>query len=1149
MPFILVTSQTAIARNAAALYGVTAGTTEMASFVTQATSQGIAAFLNNVYAASVGTASTTTVANELIANLGITGTDAIDVARAYIVGKLNVDAGAGRGVIVNDILSLFSGLTADATYGAAATAWNTQVTNAETYSTTAGNLRGSIATISTTVTVAAQTFTLTTGVDILTGSAGNDVFTAAEVATVKAWTVGDAINGGLGTDVFNVIQTADITVPTGATVTGIETMNATSGGVVTLTTSTGFTGLTALNTTGVGAATLTGAATTAISSTTSALAAGAVAVNGGSTATVTATGQTTGTITVGAATAAAGAVSVTTTGVYADGTDSALGAITVTGGSTVSVTVNSGLTAAQITAQTTDTSNNTLTLSAVTVTGNASTTAVTVAQATSVVEVDTATIGLIGITGGGVTIADVNAASATAAGTITTVTLSNFGNVSAAVSTVNSGALTTLNLSGKAFGAGLTVTTGALTTATVTTQALNLTGFATGTGAGVITLDSDITTLNIASATTASTIKSLVAAGATTVNVSGDILLTLTGQTLTAVTAINVTNTAGASFGTLLGTAVTFTGGAGVDTITIGATTKAITMGAGNDVVTATGLVGTGGSVAAGDGTDTIVMTFAQADAADASSTFNTKFTGFETLRLSDAITAAIDVDGINAATQVTLVLGSNGGTVSNLVSGGTVLVQANNAGTLAVGIKSAVVAATDVLNLNLSKATALTGNTVTVANVETINIGMADAVTAGSVADTHTLTLAATSATTVTVTGNNGLTLTNTNNAAITTFDASGVVANSTAATATVVATADAASKLAVTFASANVTASASVTIKGGAGDDTLTGTVAKDTITGGAGIDTIYSDNAGTKAVAKFTVIAAATTTASDIVGATIVLNLFGIDVTTTFAATDDTAAEQATAIVTAINLSAAVNKLVVATVSSATITLTSTVDGAAFNVDATAGTASGITIKSGGTAVDTAMTLADGADASAVVQTVSTSAVAVNEILASGSVAGVAGTTAVDSIDGGAGVDIIVGGGGADTLTGGTGIDTFFMLQAHSVLAALAIITDFTFAVGGASNDRIIIGDVTTVIGTTATVQDLSASASLAAAMGAAALTNTVNLGLSVFIFGGNEYAFVETTGSTATYVATDFVVQLTGLPLAAGATIAGSGFDAV
>jgi len=126
----------------------------------------------------------------------------------------------------------------------------------------------------------------------------------------------------------------------------------------------------------------------------------------------------------------------------------------------------------------------------------------------------------------------------------------------------------------------------------------------------------------------------------------------------------------------------------------------------------------------------------------------------------------------------------------------------------------------------------------VTAAGVETITISMVDAgitETSGDVeteATLETLTLVATSTKSLTVSGNNGLTLTNTGNTKITTFDASGVVGNTTN---------DTAANLAVTFVSANTTATATVSITGGDGNDTLTGAAAKDTIVGGAGADVI--------------------------------------------------------------------------------------------------------------------------------------------------------------------------------------------------------------------------------------------------------------------------------------------------------------------
>ena len=59
-----------------------------------------------------------------------------------------------------------------------------------------------------------------------------------------------------------------------------------------------------------------------------------------------------------------------------------------------------------------------------------------------------------------------------------------------------------------------------------------------------------------------------------------------------------------------------------------------------------------------------------------------------------------------------------------------------------------------------------------------------------------------------------------------------------------------DTAGNLAVTFASANTTADATVTITGGAGNDTLTGNAGTDIIAGGAGADSI-SGEAGNDAL----------------------------------------------------------------------------------------------------------------------------------------------------------------------------------------------------------------------------------------------------------------------------------------------------------
>ena len=144
----------------------------------------------------------------------------------------------------------------------------------------------------------------------------------------------------------------------------------------------------------------------------------------------------------------------------------------------------------------------------------------------------------------------------------------------------------------------------------------------------------------------------------------------------------------------------------------------------------------------------------------------------------------------------------------------------------------------------SLDKTGVLTGNTVTVANAETVNIDGTDTAANGGAAAINTMTLTAAAATKVAVTGNNGLNLTATGSTAIVDFDASAVVGNSTTARANVAATTDSAANLAVTYTSLNATANAAVSIKGGAGNDTLSGSagaVNVDTISGGAGDDTI--------------------------------------------------------------------------------------------------------------------------------------------------------------------------------------------------------------------------------------------------------------------------------------------------------------------
>jgi len=366
----------------------------------------------------------------------------------------------------------------------------------------------------------------------------------------------------------------------------------------------------------------------------------------------------------------------------------------------------------------------------------------------------------------------------------------------------------------------------------------------TDTNTGIV-IDQDYTTINIDSSGTASTIATIDIQAATAVTVSGDAALTITASDLSAVETVTITNSAGVSIDNINADTV-YTGGAGDDAVTLAnATSVAIDMGAGDDTVTYGGATSTTagavGTVTGGDGDDTIVMTSDQAEAADDDAAFNTAFSSFEVLKLSDALDAGetLDLDGLNGVASVVLAAGGDNASTSvidNLSNNGSVEIQAASTGVV-VQIDGAAFNATDSLGVTLTNSSnALVAfGTVTAASTETINITTNDTGTGADAAATiDTAILVATGAKTVTVSGNNGLDLTNTGNTAITTFDASGVVGDSAA-------TVDTAANLAVKFASANTTATATVNITGGAGEDELDGNAAKDVISGGDGADTI--------------------------------------------------------------------------------------------------------------------------------------------------------------------------------------------------------------------------------------------------------------------------------------------------------------------
>jgi len=767
------------------------------------------------------------ISTTLITNLGLTAVTGLD---NWIAAQLTA-AGANKGAKIISLLNDFSNMSmTDATYGAAVTAFNTKVDAAQVLSQTSGNTGSAFSVAGTQGT----TFSLTASTDALTGTSGADTFSGSfngGGANNVAFTLslGDKIDGAGGIDslVLNdagVTNNPTLTLPTGAALTSVETV--TINGATNLTvdaTPAGWASVSTLNVNGVGATVATASSTAALNVvTTSATNAGTTSADGGSGVTVKVTGaalttgQTGSAVTLGGTTAVAGAVDVNvanTTSASANTNTAAGGAIAISGGSTVSVTQSIAQSAAAAAALKTAGGTVTLTQGNTTVVGTAATNAVTISQTAAAAAVTTAGSATAAVVAGDTTVNDVNRASATVAGTIKTVSLTNSG---AAV--VNSGALTTLNLAGTltTVNAG---TLGALTTPANTALTVNLTG-ATSTGA--LTIDTDITTINIASSGAANTLADLVDASATAVNISGTSALTITANTLNAAAVITSTNTGATTLTQALGVNQQYVGGEGVDNISVGATTKAINTGGGNDVVTiSTETLGTGGTINGGAGTNTIV---ANTNASTLSA--NSNFTNFTTLRVAGAAAQGAHNAGGFTALEVGALAGAQ--SFTNVPAGTPLTYLAAPGQTTAYTLANAT-GTSDVLNVTISSAAAVDAGTLTAAGIETVNITTTDT---NTTTQQDTLNLVASSATRITVTGNAGLAFTNdTGNTKVTVFDASGVSGASTAA-----------ANMAVTYTSRTTVAnSATTTITGGSGNDTLTGGATADTINGGLGNDVI--------------------------------------------------------------------------------------------------------------------------------------------------------------------------------------------------------------------------------------------------------------------------------------------------------------------
>jgi len=1045
---LLNTSEVQVVRLVKAMYNAAPGNVFLTNFTGYANALGV-----NALATAVGKnfAATTNadLAATVAANLGLTG-DALAAGTAYLLGQFNV-TGADRGVVILNAVNGLSSLTGDATYGAAATAFNDSVSTGLAYSTNSANTSTDLAVLQAASVPTGNTVAMVAGTDNLTGTARGDTFTGTLLSTA---TDVDRVNGGDGSDSLRLtLGAAGTTTPTA--ITNVETIRVTgsTGAANNILDVKNATGLTLLQFNDV---TTTAGATHTIQGITSPSIALQVSNATATTTTLNFTHATAG------LTGSADTVNLTLSD---NGTSSALvAAVQVNTAGIEGLTVASNGAGNYITNLTA-----TNDLKALTITGDAPLTVTTLGGAgsklvsidasatTGGVNIDTSFAANIAVTGGagndtfvfagnldvndtvdggaGVNTVSVGAADGNAIATNVTLkniqslrlnadadqllsqaNLASITSVTAVVPTNTTTALTggtagvakhTLTYLGAAGDSAMSYALTANTSTSADSLTVNIgAASADGIDRGAITA-SDMETLNISSisktATTANTI-GLTGTSATLVNLSGT-ALTVDATNFAAEHTIN----ASAMTGVLTITSeassdTTIIGGSANDAITFAAadlnSNDSVNGGAGNDTVT----VATNGATTVAYGrialtdVENLDMTFNIDDGgngADAHSV-DLRNSPVTTLKASLAADANAETDTIEFAniqastTKMTV-------HVIDVDYAGTITLDSdrNTTGNLVMtatageNFAAATVATTgDWTSFNITQ----TGSASVAATDFAFSAGTA--LTSLSIAATEqAVTLNSVTASklaSLTITGDNAVTVT--------------ALSQATAALANVDASA---STAAVTLTATTRTAAATVTT--GSGDDAIEltlGTEAGNTIAAGTN-----------------------TTVASSSTGDT--LNLNGTGTGNTI-----------------IDLSSATDQ----------ITTINGVANAATQIGFEHVSAAGTSV-AGGTFT----------------------------IVGSSGINVITGAAGNDTIDGGAGNDTITGGGGVDVLTGGAGNDTF-VISATAAANGIDLITDFQAGNTDGAADVINLTALAEFIGTTtetaSTITDLGAAAQGAA-----------------------------------------------------------------
>jgi hypothetical protein len=525
------------------------------------------------------------------------------------------------------------------------------------------------------------TFTLTDGVDTLTGSnSGSNTFVAADDANGNStFTSLDSITGVGGSNTFTWAHSGNIAgAPAGATVTGIQTAIVAAGGSLTLNT-TSWTGLTTLDITSGTGATVTAATTTAINDLNSVA---TDAITGGSVVTVK--HSTAGNITVsGAGTSVNVTSTFGTVGVTKDAGSaivSAKGTITIDGATTLAATDATGVAYATYTADI-----------AALKTAAAAASAATSAKVAATTEVTNLTA-LSGAAGADATFAALKASTLAAAnaGTITAAQMATINEAYDDALTATGG--TTAKAEAAAVAAITTIKSAAVSTSQAAVSALAVATAAKTAASTTVTTDAGKGTVQVISNANNSALTSATVTGDygyTGVGNGGTITISDTSTLDTVLTSVTLLN---AGKATLTGngiTTVTDTDGSQSVTVNNVTVSHSLTLNLDNVAETAftVGTVNEAVPVITDAAATTVVINNADNTKIDLVAGDATKLTITGTGSFSDttALAQAAAVIDASAATGAVSVVVTAGQAFTGGSGGSTVEITSNAAETKAV--------------------------------------------------------------------------------------------------------------------------------------------------------------------------------------------------------------------------------------------------------------------------------------------------------------------------------------------------------------------------------------------------------------------------------------------------------------------------------